>query len=420
MRGSGRFRASACLGTGLLAISLLAGAATPDQGSAQAALSSGRALRQAGSYREAIAELKKGLNVAGLSPAARVAISWEIARSYIDDHKFNEAVAACRAVGKIAEGKGPSHACLGEAHMMRSRATEALPEAELALQDAPGLYEAKVVKGRALGQSGSVTEAERVLRDAINDSPNRVDAYCWLGELFVVQGKRDAAIEQLEKARTLEPKDASLAFSLGRLLAPAQAVRVLGSAVTLRPGFVAAWARLAEAWLAAGKLSEAESAAQQTLKLDDRQVDARAVLARLHFLAKRYDDALKEARAVLEAASSHASAKLTEADALAAKGEIDPAIDAYQSAHSLARTDPTVLVSAARACLGGGRETSAKSFADRAVETFPKWAPGWVVLGDILAKGRENAKAKQAYRTALGAEGPIDRQEVERRLAALK
>ena len=403
----------------MLAALLLAGAAWADQGSAEASLSSGRALRQAGSHKEAIAELRKGLGLAGAA-ATRVALSWEIARSYIDDHKFNEAVAACRAVGKIAEGKGPSHACLGEAHMMRSRATEALPEVELALREAPGLYEAKVVQGRALGQAGSMQEAERILRDAIGSSSNRPDAYYWLGELFVVQGKRDAAIEMLEKARAIDPKDATIAFSLGRILPAAQAVKALGSAVTLRPGFVAAWARLSEAWLEAGKLSEAQSAVEQTLKLDEKQLDARAVLARLHFFAKRYDDALTQARAVLNAAASHASAKLTEADALAAKGQIDLAIDAYQAAHSLGRTDPTVLVNAARACLGGGRETSARSFADRAVTVFPKWAAGWVVLGDILVKGKENAKAKEAYRTALGAEGPIDRPEVERKLAALK
>jgi tetratricopeptide (TPR) repeat protein len=428
MRARGWFSVVAAgFGVWLVAASLAPGSAVAQPGAEkaprdpQSSLSSGKALRKAGSYKEAIAELRKGLSLGGGSSGKiGVDLSWEIARSYIDDHKFNEAVAACRAVGKLSDGKGAGHACLAEAHMMRMRATEALPEVDLALKEAPGLYDAKIVQGRALGQTGSVDQAEKALREAASSDPGRPEAYYCLGEMLAAHGKRDQGIELLRKAQTIDAKDPTIAFALGRLLPPLQAAQALGSAVTMRPGFVEAWARLAEAWLAAGKLAEAESAAQQTLKLDERHADAHAVLGRLHLLAKRYDQALKEARSALEVLPSQASAKLTEADALAATGQIDLAIDSYQAAHGLARTDPAVLVNAAGACLAGGRETSAKSFADRAVELFPKWAPGWVVLGDVLAKGKENAKAKQAYGKALEAEGPIDRPEVGRKIAALK
>jgi tetratricopeptide (TPR) repeat protein len=404
--------------TGSAAAEPGAGQAPPD---ADAALASGRALRKAGSAHEAAGVLRRGQRLAGGSTGKLgVDLAWEIARCAIDEHKFDQAVAACRAVGKLPGGAGASHACLAEAHMLRLRATDALPEAELALQADPGLYDAKVVQGRALGQQGAVPRAEAALQGAIATDPSRPDAYYRLGELLAVHGKKDAAIELLQKAEKVDPKDPEIAFALGRLLPPAQAVKALGAAVSLRPGLVDAWARLAEAWLELGSNNEAQGAAERALELDARQADAHAVLARLHLLAKHYDDAIHEARAALEVLSSHASAKLTEADALAAKGQIDLAIDAYQTAHGLARTDPTVLVNAARACLAGGRETSARSFADRAVQLFPKWAPGWVALGDVLAKGKENAGAKQAYTTALGAEGPIDRPYVRSRIAALR
>jgi tetratricopeptide (TPR) repeat protein len=426
MRGGSGFLA-AVTGQGVLAVFLVASqvCALPDAPKAskdpEAALSAGKTLRKAGAYREAIAELRRGLGLpGGAAGKVGVGLSWEIARSYIDDRKFEQAVTACKAVGKLGEGKGPGHACMGEAQMMRMRATEALPEVELALKETPGLYEAVVVQGRALGQGGTVPEAEKALRAAISSDPNRPEAYYWLGELLAVHGKRDGGIELLQKAQTIDPKDPAISFALGRLLPPAQAVKAFGAAVSMRPSFVEAWARLSEAWLAIGSRNEAESAAHQALKLDEQQPDAHAVLARLHFVAKHYDDAITEARAALSVLSSQASAKLTEADALAAKGQIDLAIDAYQAAHGLARTDPGVLVNAARSCLGGGRETSAKSFADRAVSLFPKWGPGWVVLGDVLAKGKENASAKQAYQTALAAEGPIDRQQIQRQIAALK
>ena len=51
---------------------------------------------------------------------------------------------------------------------------------------------------------------------------------------------------------------------------------------------------------------------------------------------------------------------------------------------------------------------------------FPKWGPGWVVLGDVLAKSGEKKKAAAAYESALRGEGPVDQDAVRRKMAALR
>src|SRR6185436_3798460 len=134
-----------------------------------------------------------------------------------------------------------------------------------------------------------------------------------------------------------------------------------------------------------------------------------------------HDEALKESAAALKLVGNHASAKLAEADALAGKGDIDMAIEAYEKAASYSRSTPDPLIHAAQATLKGGRPTTARAFADRATGSFPDWAPAWLVLGDVAAQAKEKATAKSAYQKALSAsQGKIDKAAVKKKIAALK
>jgi tetratricopeptide (TPR) repeat protein len=385
---------------------------------AGASLALGRALRRAGHYAEALVELRRGLATAdGKSGERATNLRYELAKVYIDDHKFKEALAACTALGGSALG----HACTASAHMTRKRATDALPEAELALERDPSLYEGKLAKADALAAEGSTAQAESELVSASQRSPDRSEAFLRRGELLEAQGKREAALEAFGKARAADPDDPDAACALGRTLPPnLAAATALEAAVAGRPSFGAAWSRLGDVRLALGKTQEAEQAALTAVKLDAKQADWHAVLARVYAAEKRYDDALDEAHAALALVSNMAAAKLIEADVLAEKGEIDAALEGYQAAFGLARSDPSPLVHAARSCLARGRNTSARGFAEHATQLFPKWGPGWEVLGDVLVKDKEVAAARQAYTTALGADGPFDRKDVERKLGLLK
>jgi tetratricopeptide (TPR) repeat protein len=385
---------------------------------AAASLALGKALRRAGHYPDALVELRRGLGTAdGKGGERATMLRYEVAKVFIDDHKFKEALSACAALGGSALG----HACTASAHMTRKRATDALPEAELALERDPSLYEGKLAKADALAAEGSTAQAESELVAAAQRSPDRPEAFLRRGELLEAQGKREAALDAFGKARAADPDDPDAAYAVGRTLPPnATAAASLEAAVAGRPTFGAAWARLADVRLALGKTQEAEQAAMLAIKLDAKQAEWHAVLARVYAAEKRYDDALNEAHAALALVSNMAAAKLIEADVLAEKGEIDAALEGYQAAFGLARSDPSPLVHAARSCFVRGRNTSARGFAEHATQLFPKWGPGWEVLGDVLVKDKEIAAARQAYTTALGAEGAFDRKDVERKLSLLK
>ena len=101
---------------------------------ADASLALGRALRRAGRNADALVELRRGQKLATARTGERaIRLRYELARVFLDDRKFREALSACANVGAVPGGEALGHACTAAAHMTRKRATEALPEAQLAL-----------------------------------------------------------------------------------------------------------------------------------------------------------------------------------------------------------------------------------------------------------------------------------------------
>jgi tetratricopeptide (TPR) repeat protein len=402
-------------------VASLRAAAKASPGDAAASLALGKALRRAGRFGEAATELGRGALLGGATKAGLVTpIRYELARVRIDERNLGAALAACNALA----GKALAAACRAEAHLLQNRAAESLPEAQKALSLEAGLYEGKVAEGRSLGLQGKVSEAEAALRAAVGAADSRPEAHQHLGLLLIAQGKRDAGIAELKKAQAADAADPVVAMQLGEAHAAggnAKDARVeLANATRIRPTFAAAHAALALAALELGDVPSAESAASEAVKLDKNLFNAHVALGRVRIAQSKWDDALKEGEAARKLIPNSAAGELIVADAHAGKGDIDLAIEAYQKAYGLDRTDPSPLVRAARAATAAGRLTTARGFADRVTGDFPKWGPGWVELGDAAAKQGDKPKARSAYETALKAQGPVDKEAVKRKIAALK
>lgn len=386
---------------------------------ASAALALGRALRRAGRFAEADKELARGaLLGTALKGGLATSLRYELARSRMDDHDAAGATRACEGVGKT----GPlGDACRAEAFLVQNRATEALPLAERALAKDASLYEAKVAQGRALAQMGKVTDAEAALRAAIATADARPEAHRWLGAMLVAQAKRDAGLVELKKASSVEPKDPEVAFELGEALGATKEARdAFERATKIRPTFGAAHAELARVALELGDASAAETAANEALKQDATLSAARVVLARVRVAQGKWDEAIKEGEAAKKLVPNSAAAELAIADGHAGKGDIDLAVESYQKAFSLDRADPTPLLRATKAALAAGRTTTARGFADKVTSEFATLGPGWVALGEVAERQGDKARARTAYEAALKADGPVDKDAVKKRLAALK
>jgi tetratricopeptide (TPR) repeat protein len=98
----------------------------------------------------------------------------------------------------------------------------------------------------------------------------------------------------------------------------------------------------------------------------------------------------------------------------------EDAFEQYRNTASLEHTGSRALVEAGAYALSLGRNTLAQGFLDKALERTPKSAAAQARYADALVARGDKAKAKEHYRLALGGEGPLDRDDVQRRLDALK
>ncbi|HZU83391.1 MAG TPA: tetratricopeptide repeat protein [Polyangiaceae bacterium] len=397
-----------------------AAAAAKAGGDPAASVALGRALRRAGRWGEAQAELRRGGALAAGRPDAQAQVEWEVARVYMDRHDFPQALAACRALGRIRGAGADGHACAADAHLVWQRATEALTETAAALGADAECYEARVAEGRAYDFALDEARSEASFRAAIARRPEGAEAHLGLGRVLLKVGRRDEALRELRRAVELDPDGPDVLFELATALGPGdESAALLERATRERPSFSDAWIALGRQRLTGGRLADAKKAAEAAARTDAKDVAPHVLLGQVALADGHPDDARKEGEAALRILANSAAAKLLVADADAKQGDIDRALEAYQAAWGLDHGDPTPLVHAAEACHAAGRDTSARAFALKTTQEFPRWGPGWAALGDALVGQGEKRAARDAYTSALTAEGPVDRDGVRRKLAAL-
>jgi len=396
--------------------------------SAEASLALGQTLRKAGRETEALAELRRGATVA---PPGEMAnrFQWEIARTHIAKRSFEAAMGTCRSLVKPppvttpATTQAVSRVCAAEAHLLWRRGTEAVAELDaLAKLGPPAVevaYFAKLAEGRAHELASRDAEAEAAYRQAIGLAETRPDAHVFLGATLRRTGKD--GLPSLRRAAELDGKDPTALLELGRALPAggAEAIAVLERAAAERPTFTDGLRALSDGYIVAGRLADAKRTVERVLALAPNDALSHVALGKLALAEGRADDAIKEGEAAAKLMPNVQPARLLIADAWAKKGEIDLALEAYQAAMGLDRTDPTPLVNATLACLAAGRVTSAKAFGVRATKDFPSSGPAWVALGDALAADRDLPGARTTYEAAKKLRD-VDVASIDRRIAKLR
>jgi len=386
-----------------------------------AALRYGRALREAGREKDAAQELRRGLALPSAASETGIGLRYELARAEIDQRDFWGAMSTCRSIASVPGGSSASHACMAEDQLLKRFGTEALLETAQALANGTRNYEAKIAEGLSHELEVNDAAAEASFRQAVAWSPEAWEGHAWLGRLLVRQLHRDEGVAELRHAVELDPSGPVAAYELARTLpASPESATFLEMAVRERPTYVLAEVRLAEVDLELGRLVPARQVADAVIRAHASEPSAYVVSGRVALAEGKSDEALRAGQQALGLVSNSARAKLLVADAYAAKGEIDSAVEAYQAAYGLDPGDPAPLVHASVACHGAERDTSARAFAERATHDFPDWGPGWVALGEALAGEGDPTHARTVYETALRSKGPVDAASVRAKLGALR
>lgn len=385
---------------------------------AQVAL--GRALLEAGRYRDASTTLRRAAGLRRGDPAPL----YEIARVDFAQREHRRARAQCRAIERAAAGSALSHVCQARAFLAWNRSARAFEEVEAALAQSPDDYEALLALGDAHRLRASVREAAEAYGRAIRVSPTAAEPHLGLGQLYAAAHDTPAALRELRLAHELDGDDPDVDFELGRALAEtpdgaAQGLVHLREAVGNRAGWTLARASLGDALLALGQHEEAIRELRTVLREDPRLPQARAALGRALIAAGELEEAESTLTQAIEQVPNDAVSVSALAEVYARTERAEEAYEQYRHAADLDPTSPQPLLAAARLALSQQRPVLAVGFLSRVLSAHPNDAAALALMGDVMRARSQATQARDFYRRALSADGPIDRAAVEAALRAL-
>jgi len=152
--------------------------------------------------------------------------------------------------------------------------------------------------GRLLELQDNWTESESALRQAVTLRPSLTEGWCELGNVHLAQEKPEMALDDYERARALEPQDATYCAFTGKALSKLnrrdEAMESYREAIRLAPELWEAHFALAEELASTNRLADAESEFEEVIRL--QPANAQAHLSAGVMLARqgRFDPALQQ------------------------------------------------------------------------------------------------------------------------------
>ena len=304
----------------------------------------------------------------------------------------------------------------------------------------------------ATGNSAEGLEAARkaVSLPAMKDAKRRAHAMHTVGHLALKTGARDEAVAAFEEALRADARQAAAALELAALWnsegKPEKALAALVVAKEAGAESAAIYTALAIHWWNAGDIAKAQGNADDALRIDPNEIEAKAILGWCCLAQKRWGDAAQRIDEVVRArpndadlqaalgfaydklgrhqdaiaafdraialAPAHPSAHAQRGAALEATGDVERARLAYEiaaksgSSESVAASQMKLAVVAYK----DKRWADARTLAEAAIAADPKSVQARYVLGlACFALGDRKCAGEQEYQlTLLDAERAAD------------
>jgi tetratricopeptide (TPR) repeat protein len=230
---------------------------------------------------------------------------------------------------------------------------------------------AALARARSAYQSGRLTEAARLCRQALQADPRNAEAWCLLG------------IAQRASSQ------------------PAQAADSYRQALRLRPDFVEAWNNLGNALVTQGKLDEAAAAFEQVLRLRPDYAEAHNNLGVVLRHQGKWAEAAARYQQALRLKPDYPDALNNLGDALQGLGRLEEAAASYRRALHLRPNYPEAHTNLGNALNRLERPDEAAAHHREALRLRPGYAEAHSNLGNTLVTQRKYAEAEACYREAL-------------------
>jgi tetratricopeptide (TPR) repeat protein len=391
-------------------------AAQPDPLSADELAQRGRSLVRIGHLKEAEDVLRRAAAARGNS----IEGLYDLARVTFATGNYAKSRAACSALIAKDKTAALSNLCMARAFLVYRRATRAAEFVDLALAAEPGRAEVHLVLGDLKRVEGELAASKSAYEAVLRIDPRDPDAHYGLGKLALLSPDYDAAAREFRAAIEVEPRWPEALYELGCISSGQDAIDLLTRALSERPVWPEAKLALGAAELDTRDEAKAEALFREVLKSNPNLPMAHARLGMA--LAARGDLGLAESelKRGLAGLPNDADAALALARVYTRTDRAEDAFEAFRNAASLEPTGSRALVEAGAYALSLNRNTLAQAFLEKAIEKTPGSGTAQARYADALLARGDKDKAKEHYRLALAGRGTLDRQDVQRRLDALK
>jgi DNA-binding winged helix-turn-helix (wHTH) protein/TolB-like protein/Tfp pilus assembly protein PilF len=163
-------------------------------------------LSNIGRHEEAITEAKRALNLEPFS----LHINMLTGQFFYHMHNYDPAIEQTRKTLEIDPSFWAAHGVLGRTYAAKRMYSEAIAELQKALELSGGRIEAMSQLGYGYAVSGDRLQAEKILAELKKLSRQRYVPYHQIARIYVGLGKKDEALDALEKA--FHERDTGLTF----------------------------------------------------------------------------------------------------------------------------------------------------------------------------------------------------------------
>jgi tetratricopeptide (TPR) repeat protein len=214
---------------------------------------------------------------------------------YFEKGKFPEAAIEFSNALQVDPQYAAAHFKLAESYLKLQRFPDAYRELQRTIELDPRNSRAQLDIGLILIAAQSYRQVELIAKQMLDNDPNSADAHLLLSELDHVEGKLDAAFQEIQQAVASNPRDPQFYVQLATLQAASKNVDAaeasLKKALEIDPKFIPAIQALAVLYENAGRWADAEMRLRYAITLEPKTVGPRDRLARLYYSQQRYADA---------------------------------------------------------------------------------------------------------------------------------
>lgn len=373
------------------AIVLLKSAVEKDQNYFDARYQLAKAYMKAGKFDQAEKELQKALRQNPSKPEVRL----DLARLYNSLDKPDQAISEARAYLSARNGAADGLEVLGVSYLRKKMYAEAEENLRASLNAEPSRTSAMLELARVCLLTNRDEEGKRLIDAVVQKDPKNTSAYYLAAAFERTRGNRDKTLEYLQKIVAVDPADSNAAFRIGILRIGMgqldQAERIADDLIKRFPNSPEGHQLKGVALYTGKKFDQAVTELQSALKIGQNP-GAYYYLGLSHYSRNELEIALSQFRKVLDFSPKFIQARLMSSMILLQQRRVDDAITEAKRVLEVDEENALAHNVLGSAYIAKGMPDEAMRELNRAIELDPKLVSAHMKKGVVnLARGNRAA-----------------------------